>query len=85
MHIWLYLCKEYGGTVTNVHSSEGAITDHFELKFDEPMIVNPREPRQIVFDHALGKLESSILQYPNDAIAHLTWPHFRPHRGPSAG
>ena len=38
MHIWLYLCKEYGGTVTNVHSSEGAITDHFELKFDSEYI-----------------------------------------------
>jgi radical SAM superfamily enzyme YgiQ (UPF0313 family) len=38
MHIWLYLCKEYGGTVTNVHSSEGAITDHFDLKFDSEYI-----------------------------------------------
>jgi anaerobic magnesium-protoporphyrin IX monomethyl ester cyclase len=38
MHIWLYLCKEYGGTITNVHSSEGAITDHFELKFDSEYI-----------------------------------------------
>lgn len=38
MHIWLHLCKEYGGTVTNVHSSEGAITDHFDLKFDSEYI-----------------------------------------------
>ena len=38
MHIWLYLCKEYGGTVTNVHSSEGDITDHFDLKFDSEYI-----------------------------------------------
>ena len=38
MHIWLYLCKEYGGTITNVHSSEGAITDHFDLKFDSEYI-----------------------------------------------
>jgi hypothetical protein len=38
MHIWLHLCKEYGGTITNVHSSEGAITDHFELKFDSEYI-----------------------------------------------
>jgi len=38
MHIWLYLCKAYGGTVTNVHSSEGDITDHFDLKFDSEYI-----------------------------------------------
>jgi hypothetical protein len=38
MHIWLHLCKEYGGTITNVHSSEGDITDHFELKFDSEYI-----------------------------------------------
>jgi radical SAM superfamily enzyme YgiQ (UPF0313 family) len=38
MHIWLHLCKEYGGTVANVHSSEGAITDHFKLKFDSEYI-----------------------------------------------
>jgi hypothetical protein len=38
MHIWLHLCKEYGGTVTNVHSSEGAITDHFDLTFDSEYI-----------------------------------------------
>jgi anaerobic magnesium-protoporphyrin IX monomethyl ester cyclase len=38
MHIWLYLCKEYGGTITNVHSSEGDITDHFELTFDSEYI-----------------------------------------------
>jgi hypothetical protein len=38
MHIWLYLCKEYGGTITNVHSSEGDITDHFQLSFDSEYI-----------------------------------------------
>lgn len=38
IHIWLYLCKEYGGTITNVHSSEGDITDHFKLKFDSEYI-----------------------------------------------
>lgn len=33
MHIWLYLCREYGGEVQNVHSV-GEITDHFTVKFD---------------------------------------------------
>lgn len=82
--IWIDLAGILGCPVISVECRQKP-GGHFELKFDEPMIVNPREPRQIVFDHALGNLESSILQYPNDAIAHLTWPHFRPHRGPSAG
>ena len=38
MHIWLKICKDYGGTLTNVHSSEGAITDHYELAFDSEYI-----------------------------------------------
>lgn len=38
IHIWLHLCKEYGGTIANVHSSEGDITDHYELKFDSEYI-----------------------------------------------
>jgi radical SAM superfamily enzyme YgiQ (UPF0313 family) len=38
IHIWLHLCKEYGGTITNVHSSEGDITDHYDLKFDSEYI-----------------------------------------------
>ncbi len=38
IHIWLHLCKEYGGTITNVHSSEGDITDHYKLKFDSEYI-----------------------------------------------
>jgi hypothetical protein len=34
----LHLCKEYGGTITNVHSSEGDIEDHYQLKFDSEYI-----------------------------------------------
>ena len=37
MHIWLYLCKEYGGTLSNVHKI-GDITDHFSVKFDSEYI-----------------------------------------------
>lgn len=50
MHIWLHLCKEYGGTVTNVHSSEGDITDHFELKFDSEYINNHVEYENFDFN-----------------------------------
>lgn len=37
MHIWLHICKEYGGTLTNVHAV-GEITDHFSVKFDSEFI-----------------------------------------------
>ena len=37
MHMWLYICKEYGGTLTNVHKV-GNITDHFTVKFDSEYI-----------------------------------------------
>jgi radical SAM superfamily enzyme YgiQ (UPF0313 family) len=37
MHIWLYICKEYGGTLTNIHSI-GDISKHFDLKFDSEFI-----------------------------------------------
>jgi hypothetical protein len=37
MHMWLYICKEYGGTLTNVHKV-GEITDHFSVKFDSEYI-----------------------------------------------
>ena len=37
MHIWLYVCKEYGGTLTNIHSV-GDITQHFEVTYDSEYI-----------------------------------------------
>ena len=37
MHMWLYLCREYGGTLTNVHKI-GNITDHFDVTFDSEYI-----------------------------------------------
>jgi anaerobic magnesium-protoporphyrin IX monomethyl ester cyclase len=37
MHIWLYLCKEFGGQLQNVHSV-GQITDHFTVKFDSELL-----------------------------------------------
>ncbi|MFY8169674.1 MAG: B12-binding domain-containing radical SAM protein [Candidatus Fonsibacter sp.] len=37
MHMWLHLCKESGGTLSNVHKT-GEITDHFSIKFDSEYI-----------------------------------------------
>lgn len=37
MHIWLYLCKQYGGTITNVHTV-GDITQHYSVDFDTEKI-----------------------------------------------
>ena len=38
MHIWLKICKEYGGTIANVHSAQGDITDHYTLTFESEFI-----------------------------------------------
>ena len=38
MHIWLQLCKDYGGTLSNVHSAQGDINDHFTLISDSDYI-----------------------------------------------
>jgi hypothetical protein len=35
--MWLHLCKESGGTLSNVHKT-GEITDHFTVKFDSDYI-----------------------------------------------
>jgi anaerobic magnesium-protoporphyrin IX monomethyl ester cyclase len=64
MHIWLYLCKEYGGTVANVHSSEGDITDHFQLKFDSEYINDHVEYENFNFDiinSGQGKFADSVM------------------------
>ena len=37
LHIWLFLCKEYGGTLVNIHKT-GDITQSFEVKFDNEYI-----------------------------------------------
>jgi len=37
MHMWLHLCKESGGILSNVHKV-GEITDHFSVKFDSEYI-----------------------------------------------
>jgi len=38
MHIWLKLCKDYGGTLSNVHAAQGDITEHYQLTFDSEFI-----------------------------------------------
>ncbi|RLS25008.1 MAG: hypothetical protein DWH73_02595 [Planctomycetota bacterium] len=80
--IWIDLAGILGCPVISVMCRQ-KLGGRFELKFGEPMVINPREPREIAFNEAIRNLEKSILSYPHDAIAHLTWPHFRPHRGPS--
>ena len=64
MHIWLHLCKEYGGTVANVHSSEGAITDHFQLTFDSEYINDHIEYENFDFNiikSDQGKFADSVM------------------------
>jgi len=49
MHMWLYICKEYGGTLTNVHKV-GNITDHFTVTFDSEYINNSVEYENFDFN-----------------------------------
>lgn len=38
MHIWLEICKEFDGTLSNVHRIGDQIIDHYNLKFDNNYI-----------------------------------------------
>jgi len=49
MHIWLYLCKEFGGRLQNVHSI-GNITDHFTVKFDSDLLTDEIEYEEFDFN-----------------------------------
>jgi len=54
MHIWLHLCKTFGGTLTNVHSI-GDITEHFTVDFDSEKVSSEVEYED--FDYNLIKSE----------------------------
>jgi hypothetical protein len=55
MHIWLKICKDYGGTLSNVHSAQGDITDHYEIAFDSEYIRDHIDYED--FDYAIIKSE----------------------------
>lgn len=80
--IWIDLAKILGCPVITLECRQKP-GGRFELQFDEPLMIGAKDSRELVFEKVLGRLEKSILDYPDDAIAHLTWPHFRPHRGPA--
>ena len=63
MHIWLYICKEYGGTLTNIHSI-GDISKHFTVKFDSEFILDQAEYEDFNFDiinSGLGNFADSAM------------------------
>jgi lauroyl/myristoyl acyltransferase len=53
----------------------------FDIKFSEPLQISAGMSRDDIFVQAINRLESEILEYPDDAVAHILWPHFRPARG----
>lgn len=55
----------------------------FELIFDEPVLASAFVSRADLFHWAISRLESRVLAYPDDAIAHLMWPIHRPGRSPA--
>ena len=63
MHIWLYLCKEFGGQLQNVHSV-GQITDHFNVKFNSELLSDEIEYETFnfnVINTELGDFANSVM------------------------
>lgn len=71
MHIWLHICKQSGGTLQNVHASQGDITDHFTVSFDSDYMYDSVEYEY--FDYAIiqsdhGDFANSVM---NEAFGFL--------------
>jgi hypothetical protein len=64
MHIWLKICKDYGGTLSNVHSAQGNIADHYELKFNSEFIRDHVEYED--FDYSI--VNSDLGPFANSAM-----------------
>lgn len=63
MHMWLHLCKEFGGTIQNVHKS-GDITEHFDIKFDSDYLNDSVEYENFHYDiinSGLGDFADSLM------------------------
>lgn len=52
----------------------------FELTFDEPVMSDLFESRSSFFQWAIRRLEQRLIEYPDDAVAHLLWPIHHPGR-----
>jgi lauroyl/myristoyl acyltransferase len=52
----------------------------FELTFDEPAMADRFDSRSAIFKWAVSRLEQRLIEYPDDAIAHLLWPIHHPGR-----
>jgi radical SAM superfamily enzyme YgiQ (UPF0313 family) len=60
MHMWVYMCKEYGnGKIQNVHA-QGDITDHFKVKFDTDTIRDHLEYEEFDFNIINSKSHSDF-------------------------
>ena len=77
--IWIDLASILGCPVIRVECRQ-IPGGRFRLRFDRPFAIAPQEPRSEVFERTMSGLENSIVDYPDDAIAHLTWSQFRPNR-----
>lgn len=77
--IWIDLAVVLGCPVIGVECRQ-IMGGRFRLTFRQPETIGSRDSRQEVFDRTITRLERSILEYPDDAIAHLTWPVYRPRR-----
>jgi len=63
MHIWLHLCREFNGTLQNVHKI-GNITDHFTVNFSNDLIAEEIEYETFDFNiiqSPLGDFANSVM------------------------
>jgi lauroyl/myristoyl acyltransferase len=77
--IWIDIAMLLGCPVIGVECRQ-IPGGRFRLKFEEPFAISSPDSRREVFERTISRLERSILEYPDDAIAHLTWSLFRPRR-----
>lgn len=77
--IWIDLAVVLGCPVIGVECRQLG-GGRFRLTFRKPESIGSRDVRQDVFERTIFRLERSILDYPDDAVAHLTWSLFRPRR-----
>ncbi len=77
--IWIDIAMLLGCPVIGVECRQ-IPGGRFRLIFRDPIAISSGDSRSEVFERTVARLERAILDYPDDAIAHLTWSMFRPRR-----
>lgn len=63
LHIWIELCNQFGGSITNIHGQKG-INDHFIVKFDSNKVADTVKYETFnynIVNSGLGVFEDSVM------------------------